>query len=45
MLTAVGLEDHYKLYLLVSDHTLGGLNQIGKVVVASSPQGVIPSTT
>lgn len=42
ILTAVGrLEDHYKLYLLVSDHSLGGLDGIRKVVVASAPNGVV----
>jgi CzcA family heavy metal efflux pump len=42
VLTAVGrLEDHYKLYLLVSDETLQSLDQIRNVVVASGPHGVV----
>lgn len=42
VLNAVGrLEDHYHLYLVVSDQTLHTADQIRNVVVASSANGVI----
>jgi CzcA family heavy metal efflux pump len=42
LLSAVGrLEDHYKLFLVVSDASLHNLEQIRDVVVASSPSGVV----
>jgi len=42
VLQAVGrLEDHYKLYLVVSDETLSGLDQIRHTVVRNGPDGVV----
>jgi len=42
VLRAVGrIEDQYKLYLVVSDDTVDGLQQLGKTVVQSGPAGVV----
>ena len=42
VIEAVGrLEDHYKLYLVVSDTRLADLQQIGKMVVRSGEHGVV----
>ena len=42
VLRAIGrIEDRYKLYLVVSDDTVGGLEQLGKTVVQSGPAGVV----
>ena len=42
VLTAVGrLEDHYKLFLLLSDQGLHKMDQIKAVVVAASDRGVV----
>ncbi|HLZ67541.1 MAG TPA: efflux RND transporter permease subunit [Aliidongia sp.] len=42
VLNAVGrIEDHHKLYLVVSDETLTKLDQVRSVVVKSGPNGVI----
>ena len=40
--TAVGrLEDHYKLYLVVSDTRLKNLKQIGETVIRSGADGIV----
>ena len=42
VITAVGrLEDHYKLYLVLSDSRLEDLAQIGETIVQKGPNGVV----
>ena len=42
VITAVGrLEDHYKLYLVLSDSRLGDLAQIAATIVQKGPNGVV----
>jgi multidrug efflux pump subunit AcrB len=42
VLQAVGrIEDHYKLYLAVSDDTVSGLKDIGKIAVRTTPTGIV----
>lgn len=42
VLQAVGrIEDHYKLYLTVSDNTVSGLKDLAKVAVRTSPTGIV----
>ncbi|TAL70957.1 MAG: efflux RND transporter permease subunit [Burkholderiaceae bacterium] len=42
VITAVGrLEDHYKLYLAISDTRLKTLRQIGDTIVKNSPSGIV----
>src|SRR5882757_314321 len=42
ILQAVGrIEDHYKLYLAVSDDTITGLDELKKVAVRTTPTGIV----
>jgi multidrug efflux pump subunit AcrB len=42
VLQAVGrIEDHYKLYLAVSDDTVSGLKDIEKIAVRTTPSGIV----
>ena len=42
IVTAVGrLEDHYKLYLVMSDTRLTDLEQIGRIILRSGPDGLV----
>jgi len=42
VLQAVGrIEDHYKLYLAVSDDTITGLDELKKVAVRTTPTGIV----
>ncbi|MEA1671808.1 efflux RND transporter permease subunit [Nitrospirillum sp. BR 11163] len=42
LVQAVGrIEDHYKLFLVVSDNSLGGLDAVRRVVLASGPGGMV----
>jgi CzcA family heavy metal efflux pump len=42
VLTAVGrLEDHYKLYLVVADNLLDGVDTLRRTVIRSAPDGVV----
>ncbi len=42
VITAVGrMEDHYKLYLVMSDTRLSGLDQILSTVMRSGPNGIV----
>ncbi len=43
VLTAAGrVEDHYKLYLVVTDTRFKSIDQIGDTVLRSGPNGVVP---
>ncbi len=42
VITAVGrMEDHYKLYLVMSDTRLSGLDQIRRTVLRTGPNGIV----